>query len=183
MQPNPYKLVPPVELQETSHGDQELGSSNTAVATTRHANGALQEGQIHDSYHQNRQEGDMMPVKSVTQSSTTQPVKILMQSEGEIGSLQLEGDKVAIRANGSIQVRIDDGAHESEHRSDMMLAESSSVSELLHILGNDVACTPSACEDNVSVEEIDPSESRLLVTGRRGGQFRPTPLHSTYHIH
>ena len=38
-------------------------------------------------------------------------------------------------------------------------------------------------EDNVSVEEIDPSESRLLVTGRLGGHFRPTPVHSTYHIH
>ena len=37
-------------------------------------------------------------------------------------------------------------------------------------------------EDNVSVEEVDPSESRLLVTGRHGGQLRPTPLHSTYHI-
>ena len=33
------------------------------------------------------------------------------------------------------------------------------------------------------VEEIDSSESRLLVTGRHGGQFRPTPVHSTYHIH
>ena len=40
-----------------------------------------------------------------------------------------------------------------------------------------------AFEDNVSVEEIDPSESRLLVSGRHGGQFRPTPVHSTYHIH
>ena len=39
-------------------------------------------------------------------------------------------------------------------------------------------------EDNVSVEEVDPSESRLLVTGRHERQFRPTPLHSTYyHIH
>ena len=174
--------MPPVELQETSHGEEELGSSNTDVAT-RHANGALQEGQIHDSYHQNRQGSDTMLVKSVTQSSTTQPVKIVMQSEREIGSLQLEGDKAAIQANAFIQVRIDDGAHESEHRNDMMFAESSSVSELLHILGNDVACTPSACEDNVSVEEIDSSESRLLVTGRHGGQFIPTPVHSTYHIH
>lgn len=174
--------MPPVELQETSHGEEELGSSNTAVAT-RHANGALKEGQIHYSYYQNRQGSDMMLVKSVTQSSTTQPVKTLMQSEGEIGSLPLEGDKVAMRANGSIQVRIDDGAHESEHRSDMMLAESSSVSELLHIFGNDVTCTPSAVEDNVSVEEIDSSESRLLVTGRLGGQFIPTLVHSKYHIH
>ena len=38
-------------------------------------------------------------------------------------------------------------------------------------------------EDNVSVEESGPSESRLLVTGRHGGQFRQTPVHSTYHIH
>ena len=178
--------MPSVELQETSYGEEELGSSINTAAATRHANGALQVGQIHDDYHQNRQRSDMMLVKSVTESSTTQPVKILMQSEGEIGSLQLEGDNAAIstQANGSRQVRIDDGAHKSEHRSDMMLAESSSASGPLHILGNDVACTPSAFEDNVSVEEIDPSESRLLVTGRRGGQFRPwpTPVHSTYHI-
>lgn len=125
-----------------------------------------------------------MLVKSVTQSSPTQPAEILMQSEGEKGSLQLEGDKAAItQTNGSIQVRIDDGAHENEHRSDMMLAESGSVSELLHILGNGVACTRAAFEDNVSIEEINPSESRLLVTGRHGGQFRRTPVHSTYHIH
>ena len=38
-------------------------------------------------------------------------------------------------------------------------------------------------KDNVSVEEVDPSESRLLVTGRHGRQFRPPSVHSTcYHI-
>ena len=173
----------PGELQEIAYGEMGLGSSNVAVVT-RQANGALQEGQIHDNDQQNHQRSGMMLVKSVTQNSTTQPVKILMQSEGEIGSPQLEGDKTAItQASGSLQVRIDDGAHENEHRSDMMLAESGSVSELLHILGNGVACTPAAFEENVFVEEINPSESRLLVTGRHGGQFRPTPVHSTYHIH
>ena len=171
--------MPPIELQETSYGEEELGSSITAVAT-RHA----LIGHIDDNYHQNRQRSDVMLVKSVTQSPTTQPVKIPMQNGGETGSPQLEGDKAAItQANGSTQVRIDDGTHKSELTSDMMLAESTSVSELLHILGNDVACIPSAFKDNVSVEEIDPSESRLLVTGRHGGQFRSTPVHSTYHIH
>ena len=107
-----------------------------------------------------------------------------MQSKEELGCLQLEGDKTAItQTNGAIQVRIDDGDHENEHRSDMILGESGSASELLHILGNGVACTPAGFEDNDSVEEINASGSGLLVTGRHGGQLRRTPVHSTYHIH
>jgi len=175
--------VPPVELQEIVFNEEELGSSNKAVVT-RQANGVVQEGQISDKDHENHQQSDMMLVKSVTQSSPTQPFEIPVQSEGEIGSLQLEGDKAAIiQTNGAIQVRIDDGTHENEHSSDMMLGESGSVSELLHILGNGVACTPALFEGNISIKEINASESRLLVTGRHGGQFRRTPVHSTYHIH
>ena len=61
IQPNPYQLMPPVELQEINFEEEDSGSSNTAVVTRR-ANGALQEGQINDKDHKNHQQSDMMLV-------------------------------------------------------------------------------------------------------------------------
>lgn len=183
-QPNPDQPVPPAELQESAFGEEELGRSYT-TAVTRQVDGSLQD-QIDDEVHEDHQKSDMILVKSVRQNSPIQPVKVLEQStfcEGAIASPQLEDDKAAItqQTDGSIQVRIDDGAHENHHRSDTMLAESGFVSELFHILGNGVACVPTISEDIIEV--ISPSESRLLVTGRHGGQFKPKPaVHSTYHF-
>lgn len=180
--------MPPVELQESAFGEKESGRSDTTVVT-RQADGFLQD-RIDDEVHEDLQESNMMLVKSVRQSSSIQPVKVLEQStfcEEEISSPQQKGDKAAItqQTDGSIQVRIDDGAHANHHRSDMMLVQSGSASELCHLLGNDVACVPvTSLEDNVSIQEISPSESTLLVTGRHGGHFRTkTPVHSTYDIH
>lgn len=178
-QPNPDQPVPPAELQESAFGEEELGRSYT-TAVTRQVDGSLQD----------HQKSDMILVKSVRQNSPIQPVKVLEQStfcEGEISSPQLKGDKAAItqQTDGSIQVRIDDGARGNHHRSNIMLVQSGSASELCHLLGNGVACVPvTSLEDNVSIEEISHPESKLLVTGRHGGHFKTkTPVHSTYDIH
>lgn len=171
-----------VESQESAFGEGETGSffdeDDDTTIVNRRTNGSMHVRMDREA-HENQQRSDMLLVESVCQITTDQPCPFSTQessfNEGETGSCSVDKTAITQPADGSIQVRIYDGAH--EHHS-LVVSERD----------DGVGCVPgtSMQDCNVSIEEVASSSERrtVLVTGQHGGHCKTKiPVHGTYDIY